>query len=76
MNGVYKINLDELNESLKVYCEFEKNRAWTVVQRRVDGSVDFNRNWQEYKMGFGLLDGEFWLGLENMHKLTKNTRYS
>ena len=75
-NGVYKVNLAESNESVGIYCEFENNQAWTLIQRRVDGSVDFNRNWQEYKTGFGSLDGEFWLGLENIYRLTNNFNYS
>ena len=41
-----------------------------MVQRRQDGSVDFNRTWMEYEDGFGKLTGEFWYGLRALHCLT------
>ena len=33
-----------------------------VFQRRLDGSVDFLRNWKDDQRGFGWLQWEFWMG--------------
>ena len=37
---------------------------------RYDGSENFDLPWNDYKDGFGNLNGEFWLGLDKMHALT------
>ena len=48
--------------------------GWIVFQRRIDASVDFYRGWDEYKNGFGDPNGNFWLGLEKIHKLASPGR--
>ena len=55
----------------EAYCDtINGGGGWLVVQRRQDGSVDFNRTWLEYEDGFGNLTGEFWYGLRALHCLT------
>ena len=59
ISGVYKIDPDGLGE-FEVYCDQKTaGGGWTVFQKRQDGSVDFYRPWDDYKRGFGNLNGEF-----------------
>ena len=70
MSGLYIIKPDHQPE-FQVYCDMDTNGGgWTVFQRREDGSVDFYRYWTDYQQGFGNLSGEFWLGLDKIHRLT------
>ena len=71
-SGVYTIKLDGAGPDFEVFCDHKTaGGGWTVVQKRLDGSVDFNHNWSVYKTSFGNPDGEFWLGLEKINRLTK-----
>ncbi|XP_059166071.1 ficolin-2-like [Physella acuta] len=66
-----------LSSGLEVMCDTQTDGGgWTVIQRRFNGQTDFYRGWEEYKYGFGDVDvGEFWLGNENIHRLTSQRRY-
>lgn len=37
-----------------------------VFQNRFNGTVDFYQDYRQYEIGFGDLDGEFWMGLLNI----------
>ncbi|XP_038061073.1 angiopoietin-related protein 3-like [Patiria miniata] len=72
VSGIYTIFPAGFNDGLQVYCDMETDGGgWIVIQRRLDGSVDFYRNWTDYQVGFGSLSGEFWLGNDNLRSLTE-----
>ena len=43
-------------------CLLQFKEVLQVIQRRVNGTVDFAREWNDYEIGFGNLTGEHWLG--------------
>ncbi|XP_078578147.1 microfibril-associated glycoprotein 4-like [Branchiostoma floridae x Branchiostoma japonicum] len=75
-SGVHDIMPVGLTSPISVYCDQTTDGGgWTVIQRRFDGSIDFNRPWGDFKYGFGSANGEQWLGLENMYLLTNQDAY-
>uniref|UniRef100_W5LZ23 Angiopoietin-like 2b n=1 Tax=Lepisosteus oculatus TaxID=7918 RepID=W5LZ23_LEPOC len=75
-SGMYLVKPENANRLMQVWCDQRHDPGgWTVIQRRQDGSVNFFRNWEIYKQGFGNIDGEYWLGLENIYWLTNQGNY-
>ncbi|XP_039567322.1 angiopoietin-related protein 3 [Passer montanus] len=73
-SGVYTIQPNG-SEAFNVYCEMKFGTSWTVIQKRVDGSLDFNQTWDAYTNGFGDLNEEFWLGLKKIYSITQQGNY-
>ncbi|XP_023300173.2 fibrinogen C domain-containing protein 1-like [Lucilia cuprina] len=73
-SGFYKIQIPPYTEpAFYVECDAKTDGGdWIVIQRRQDGSVEFYRNWDEYQLGFGDIDGEFFIGLHKLYALTNN----
>lgn len=79
-SGVYLFQPSELVYPYPIYCDQESfigSHGWIVVQnRKENGQLSFDRNWIEYRDGFGDPRDEFWIGLEKIYQLTKNeTKY-
>ncbi|KAG2467381.1 angiopoietin-2a [Polypterus senegalus] len=76
-SGVYSLSLPNSTEEVQAYCDMDTDGGgWTVIQRRQDGKVDFQRTWKEYKEGFGDPAGEHWLGNEFVAQLTNLQPYT
>lgn len=73
-SGIYVVKPNQ-SEPFNVFCEMSSEGGSTVIQRRVDGSVDFDQMWEKFEKGFGDLEKDFWLGLEKIHSLTQQGLY-
>ena len=67
---------DTTTVSPEVTTPRAEEEDWIIIQRRVDASLSFDKRWNEYVTGFGDVDENFWLGLEDIHRLTTEQRMS
>ncbi|KAM4605266.1 tenascin-R [Polymixia lowei] len=77
LSGVYTIYINrDPSQGVQVYCDMTTDEGgWIVFQRRQNGLTDFSRKWSDYRVGFGNLEDEFWLGLDNIQKIGAQGRY-
>lgn len=76
-SGRYLINPNDGKGEFHVFCDMNlQDGGWTVIQRRVDATVSFDRDRKEYNVGFGEMDdGNFWLGLEKIKRITDSSTH-
>lgn len=56
-SGLYTVR------GVSLWCDMEiDGGGWFVFQRR-NGTLNFNRTYEDYRSGFGQPDGEFWYGM-------------
>ncbi|CAH2327739.1 Hypothetical predicted protein [Pelobates cultripes] len=68
-DGLYIIQ--PANDPIAVFCIMQDG-GWTVIQHiTANSSLDFDRTWKHYKLGFGHILDDHWLGNEYMHQLTQ-----
>jgi len=69
--GIYKLKIREL-PAFEAPCS---SNGWLTIQKRYDGAENFDRGWKDYKDGFGRVRGEFFIGLEKVHLMTRQRRH-
>ncbi|XP_044316962.1 microfibril-associated glycoprotein 4 isoform X2 [Drosophila rhopaloa] len=75
-HGVVLIRPSLNVEPFFVFCDQKvRGGGWTKVVNRNDGKEDFSRKWADYKIGFGPLTTEFFIGLDKLHQITSSDNY-
>ncbi|XP_032992909.1 tenascin isoform X1 [Lacerta agilis] len=76
-SGLYTIYLNgNKSQPAEVFCDMSADGGgWIVFLRRQNGEQEFYQNWRTYEAGFGNPNGEFWLGLDKLHKITSQGQY-
>ncbi len=69
---LYQIN-PTWTKVINVQCDMETNGwGWTIFQKRMDGSMDFYRDWADYKNWFWNPLTEYWIWNDNLNILTNS----
>ena len=82
-SGYYLIAPAGLEPKTAICENDQMGGSFTVIQNRINGTESFDRNWDEYKNGFGTVvnldaaqcdEGEFWLGNEYIYAVQDKTQ--
>ncbi|XP_023210949.1 protein scabrous-like [Centruroides sculpturatus] len=71
------IHIPGLSDPKEVFCDTKTDGGqWTIIQKRQNGEVQFDRKWDAYKEGFGDAENEYWIGNEALHLMTSSDNYT
>jgi len=70
-NVTINITIPTLSDPVPVMSVFD----WIIIHQHFGKDFNWNLTWDEYKVGFGSIDDNFWLGLEKMYLLTSSQTY-
>ncbi|KAL5014778.1 hypothetical protein ScPMuIL_009048 [Solemya velum] len=76
-SGIYRLHMLRAPSNIStkptfhIYCKFTANNAFNVIQRRLDGTLNFNTFYHYYVNGFGHPTAEYWAGLNPIQYLTQ-----
>ncbi|XP_052820394.1 SCO-spondin-like [Mya arenaria] len=69
-SGVYHVFPNNSESEVAVLCDMKTDGGgWTIFQHRFDGSIAFNRSYDDYVDGFGSFAGEYWMGLNLLYNM-------
>ncbi|CAH1780318.1 unnamed protein product, partial [Owenia fusiformis] len=74
-SAVYTIKPDKVDKAFQVFCKMDSKEGWTIIQRRMDHKLSFDKKWMEYKNGFGDINANYWLGNDKIYYLTNQANY-
>ncbi|XP_052692193.1 fibrinogen-like protein A [Crassostrea angulata] len=77
-SGLYVIDpFGDRQRLVTVYCDMETDAGgWTAIQRRLSGTMNFDKTWMEFKSGFGVPQNAYWIGNDVIHHLTNRQQHS
>ncbi|XP_049530601.1 microfibril-associated glycoprotein 4-like isoform X2 [Anopheles darlingi] len=71
VSGIFNFRAKDTLPSFRAFCEQDKHGGgWMIIHHRYDGSLNMDRNWNDYRNGFGTVGEEVWIGLERIHQMT------
>lgn len=71
-SGLYVVQPGMRGGEFVVYCDMTLlGGGWTVIQRRRNSKLSFDRTYSSYANGFGDFTENYWLGLDKISRLTR-----